>query len=567
MNLQPVKKFPLLQTTLVFLLLVFGSYLRFYDNGQKLFWFDEIYTGFWYSGHEWRLAIPDLEGHALKPRDVQKLVRLDENSNVPAIIETIIRDDPQHTPLYFVALRFWARLVGDSIGALRSFSAVADLLILPLLFWLCMELFRSARVGWIAVALVAVSPFHIVYSQEARPYTLWMLSIVFASAMLLWTLRSPRVWKWGLYALAVGVGLYTQLLFCFVVLAHAAYVSGTLWLQRPSDDKKRAAVFSGYLLATTGAILLFIPWIWIILTHLSTALGHVSWSEQKVGLAHLAGMWAYNYSALFLDTNQVLKFIDKPGFMVYGAFFLRALVLVPAALAVLYLLRNPLRKPSLFLLPLILVPFLGMALPDLIWGGIRSGGGNRYLAASFLGLEIALAYWLAMGLDRTETAKRNIGLQATHRRADADFKAGNPPFRSLRAWPGLGNRDAMARVTFVFILAMGILSGVIFRQAGTWWHKTIGHFNMEVAGIINKEKNPLLISDSVQELISLSYALDQQAVLMLYTNRRHPDIPQGYSAVFVISPTQRMQHEIRTDYGLMLDEVLPRAGLYRASAP
>ena len=124
-----------------------------------------------------------------------------------------------------------------------------------------------------------------------------MLTIVSASALLLWTLRSPGIWKWCLYALAVTIGLYTQLLFCFVVLAHAIFISGMLFFRQPVDSEKRAAVFSCYLLATAGAVLLFTPWIWIILSRLSTALGHVSWSEQKVSFLHLAGMWAYNYSA------------------------------------------------------------------------------------------------------------------------------------------------------------------------------------------------------------------------------------------------------------------------------
>ena len=166
-NLQPVRKFPVPQTCFVFLLLVFGSYLRFHDNGEKLFWLDEIYTGYWYSGHDWKQAIPDLAGHELKPRDVQKLVRIDEGSKLPAIFHAVIRDDPQHTPLYFVALRFWAWMVGDSVGALRSFSAVADLLILPLLFWFCMELFGSARVAWIASPWSLFRPF--ISSIPRRP--------------------------------------------------------------------------------------------------------------------------------------------------------------------------------------------------------------------------------------------------------------------------------------------------------------------------------------------------------------------------------------------------------------
>ena len=128
-------------------------------------------------------------------------------------------------------------------------------------------------------------------------------------------------------------------------------------------------------------------------------------------------------------------------------------------------------------------------------------------------------------------------------------------------------KRALMQVTFVFILAMGVLSGMIFRQADTWWHKTYGHFDMDAAGMINKEKHPLLISGSLTDLISLSYALNHEARLMLYTDRTGLAIPKNYSAVFVLLPTPQMQHEIRKDQGLKLEEVLPRAGLYRVSAP
>ena len=76
-------------------------------------------------------------------------------------------------------------------------------------------------------------------------------------------------------------------------------------------------------------------------------------------------MWAFNYSAVFLDTGQVLKFIENPGWTVYATLVLRGLVLIPAVLATVYLMRRPKERTGLFLLPLILVPFLGLAIPDL----------------------------------------------------------------------------------------------------------------------------------------------------------------------------------------------------------
>jgi len=51
--------------------------------------------------------------------------------------------------------------LGPQVAAVRSLSAWISLLVFPRVYWLCWELFRSASVGWIAVTIVAVRPFHI----------------------------------------------------------------------------------------------------------------------------------------------------------------------------------------------------------------------------------------------------------------------------------------------------------------------------------------------------------------------------------------------------------------------
>lgn len=526
----PDKSSVVFSTTIVILLLIFGSYLRFYDNDNKLFWFDEVYTALWYSGHDLQESIPELTRREIGVIELQNLQRLDEGSDLSSVIEGVMKDDPQHTPLYYVVLRLWTNVAGDSVGSLRSLSAVADLLILPLLFWLCLELSGSTRMAWIAVALVAISPFHIVYSQEARQYTFWMLTVVLASVSLLSTLRSPRPWKWCLYALAVATGLYTHLLFCFVVLSHAVFALALAILEQPGENRQGMKDFFGYSTATVGGIVLFGPWLWIIATHYQTAVDHLSWSSKEVDLLHLAGMWAYNYSAVFLDTNHIMKFLDKPGLLIYGAFFLRALTLIPAVLSVLYLMRHPLRKISLFLLPLIFLPFFGLALPDMIFGGIRSGGGNRYLAPSFLGLEIAMAYWFAIGVIEASDWNRH-----------------------------------MIRGTLAFILTMGIVSGVIFRGSDTWWHKSIGHFNVTVAEIINREERPLLIASSATSLLSLSHILDEKVRILLIPKDEWQDIPSHYSDVFILSPSEIQREQLESEHGLMIEQVFNREQLYKVS--
>jgi mannosyltransferase len=109
-------------------------------------------------------------------------------------------------PLYFVIVWAWTRIFGPGAVALRSVSALAGIAVVPIAYACSRELvFR--RAGIIAAALVAVNPFMIWYSQEARAY---MLLTALTGASFLFFARALRdpsrrnlAWWAGLSAAAV----------------------------------------------------------------------------------------------------------------------------------------------------------------------------------------------------------------------------------------------------------------------------------------------------------------------------------------------------------------------------
>jgi len=120
------------------------------------------------------------------------------------------------------------------VAVLRSLSAWISLLVFPRVYWLCWELFRSASVGWMAVTIVAVGPFHVLYGQEARPYMMFAVLVLLSNAILLRAIalqKSPARFKstfklskavWSIYAIALSLGLYSSLLFFLVALPTAS---------------------------------------------------------------------------------------------------------------------------------------------------------------------------------------------------------------------------------------------------------------------------------------------------------------------------------------------------------
>jgi uncharacterized membrane protein len=214
------------QHLLLAALLLVGLIFRFVQLDRKVYWNDEVWTSqrlAGYSGGEVLRAIAD--GRELGPRDLRRYQRLAPGRGIRATLRALAADDPKQPPLYYVLLRLWAGRFGDSVKSLRCLSALISLLAFPVLFALCLELFGSRRTAWMAVALLAVSPFHVLYDQEARPYSLWALTILLASVALLRALRLGTARGWILYALTVALGLYTHALFLGVMLAHTGYVT------------------------------------------------------------------------------------------------------------------------------------------------------------------------------------------------------------------------------------------------------------------------------------------------------------------------------------------------------
>jgi len=123
----------------------------------------------------------------------------------------------------------------------------------------------------------------------------------------------------------------------------------------------------------------------------------------------------------------------------------------------------------------------------------------------------------------------------------------------------------MLRGMLAFILTMGIVSGMVFRSSDTWWHKTIGHFNMTVAEIINHEERPLLIASSATSLLSLSHILDEKVGILLIPQDEWRNIPDHYSDVFILSPSEIQREQLKSAHGLMIEEVFEREHLYKVS--
>lgn len=177
-----------------------------------------------------------------------------------------------HPPLYYELLHYWAQLFGNSMLAIRSLSAFAGVIIIPLSFVIAKKMF-GARAGILASFFVALSPFLIRYSIEGRMYgvlSVFTLLALYSVVLLVHDHRNN--WAYLLYALAVAAGLYTHYFMALAVIAFWVYL---ISLQRPHNWRFNKTIFLSvrWWLANAFALLLFLPWVPSMITQLKRAQG------------------------------------------------------------------------------------------------------------------------------------------------------------------------------------------------------------------------------------------------------------------------------------------------------
>ncbi len=158
-------------------------------------------------------------------------------------------------PLFRLLLHLWIRLVpAESDAWLRLLPAIFGALAC-FAFWPLARRFLDRKGALAALTLFALDPYHLLFSQEIRSYSLLVLLVVLAMWLHLRTAERPQRWGAGLaYCLVLVAGLHTHYQFGWVALVLGAHRLLLLGGRSPRD---RLAL----LLPLGAAALLFVPWL------------------------------------------------------------------------------------------------------------------------------------------------------------------------------------------------------------------------------------------------------------------------------------------------------------------
>ena len=523
------------------ILLMLGVFFRFVNIDHKVFWYDETRTAIRAIAAYPPSAVETIFDNRITDiQDLQAYQRAHPERGIITSLTIMAKDDPKHAPLYYVLVGIWARVLGDSVGVIRTLSAIISLLCFPCLYWLCRELFRSSLISWIAIALFAVSPYHILYAQEAREYALWTLAILLSSAALLSAIRVKKIQSWIGYALTVGFGIYSHTLFGLIVITHAIYIAlnssqgiitGKLgrvfWLPK----SRLLKIGAPYLLATFIGLSSFLPWAKFIWQKRHGL--RVEHLEKQVDFLYILKHWIFGLSSIFWDPNGSALIDIKAGMDTPWFYLIRLPVLGLIGYSMYYLGRKAPNRAGIFVFTLTGVGAFTFLLPVLLFGGQRSTM-LRYMIPSYLGIQLAVAYLLATRGFMTRLADQ-------------------------RAW----------RLVSALVVSAGVLSATISYQAESWWNKGNSYYNPQVAQIVNQSSDPILISHyswyNATQLLSLSHLLSPKVKLQLLST---PDASQVTGSfrenhqVFVYYPNDLFRKDL-IEAGLQLDAAHGPGHLWR----
>jgi hypothetical protein len=178
--------------------------------------------------------------------------------------QVIASDAETNPPLYHVLLFAMRRLIGETPFALRYLSVICGVIVSSLLYRTGREL-GGRKMGLWTLAVAAVSPFLVYYSQEARMYGPALVgtsgSLLFFVILFKQTRQGhkPPLTHWLLYGLFSLIGVLSHYHAFAMLVAQAVFIaSWSLLAGRKFWQRLRP-----WLLAWIGMAALFLPWLWV----------------------------------------------------------------------------------------------------------------------------------------------------------------------------------------------------------------------------------------------------------------------------------------------------------------
>ena len=351
-------------------ILVLGIVLRFYHNTDISLWHDEAFSA---------LLIKYPWG------EMMHRIGLDV-----------------HPPMYYIFLRLWHYLFGDSLLALRSYTVFFSAGTVFVAYGFVKEAFKNEKAALWAALLIAINPFQLQYATEARMYTMGaffaVLAAFFVSKALRFqheyyndeklnipnfprdiSLKRKALWHYFGFAISVIILIYTHYYLLFTAAAICFYAL----IYHIYHYRSQFRRYWLLLLSFIVIVISYFPWLKTFLFQYKQVQGGY-WIPHMDKWSIPTTVWK-----IFIGTAADISKSSTQIFVVLGVVF------------ALYFLYKFLRKTQSFekwlVVLCLLAPFAGAVLFALL-ARLKGSDSSVYLERYFLYtaafFSIALAVWL-----------------------------------------------------------------------------------------------------------------------------------------------------------------------------
>lgn len=153
----------------------------------------------------------------------QRFLRIEQDSNPYTVITDLLNTDI-HPPLYFLLLRGWTQLFGNSYLVGKLLSWILDVACFGMLVFTGQLLFSSRGFGLLSGIIWLVSPVAVLGGATIRQYSLLTLEVLVFTLLLSRILLHKNSYAEArrlILALLITavIGLFTHLLFILILLA------------------------------------------------------------------------------------------------------------------------------------------------------------------------------------------------------------------------------------------------------------------------------------------------------------------------------------------------------------
>ena len=487
--------------SLVLLLIVVGICLRLGNLDRKFPWMDECITQVRLSDYSFSAtkSFPSAINTPIRVADLKEQIEAKPRQKLMVLLKDTLAKVPEHPPIYYLLSAKLAGLWGNRIVVFRQLAAVISLLAFPCMYWLCLELFRSPIYALIGVGTIAISPVYILYAQEAREYSLWIVAGLFSSASLLSALRQSRWNRWLLYTISLIIGLYSHLLFGLNLCAHLVYI---LTLRIAKANRKGDHALRNYGIALASSALCFSPWLMLFIQGRPRISRQAQWFAQGLHPIDIIKRIVGSVVRVFFDVgfdDQVSSTLDFNNIL---GFYLPCLVVISfVLLSVLYILRSFHRSASLFSLSLIVVPILILILSEFMTGKTLTQ--TRYLMPAYLGIQLSSVQMIGDLYSKVER-----------------------PLPLIKKAYG---------ILVVLVMIGGVISCGLSSQEVFWWNKGITKELSHIARLVNRD-NALVLSDMdhLPGVFSLAYQLDPSVLFQFSPQLSSERIPATVTRLYFL---------------------------------